>query len=317
MVITRKAILSKTQYGLGIYSHILRQFYPDVCVLRIKGRDCGLCLNPFSEGSASLHIWIEKSDPGNALSSECAYHRDLSHSIPDGDAIVFAEFFYKLSGAELLKKINEDMHLHIGERWSFNRYVSSCANGLQSSTSTATSVLPEFSFFHAPIQNRIPFCNYTLRDVYLYLKDIAHAEHTKELRTITDHHEASSYKKTKFDFVTFSGTFAKRNSSSLIKHSGYLCIDFDNLSNLHEIKELLLHDEYFETQLLFRSPSGNGLKWIINIDISSCDHETYFNAVRNYLHKTYDLELDRSGKDVCRSCFLPYDPDAYINPSLL
>lgn len=316
-MITSMAILSKTQYGLRIYSHILSKFYPNECVLQVKGRDCGLCRNPFSDGSPSLHIWIEKSEPDNALSSEYACHKDLSLSIPEGDAIAFAEFFYKLSGADLLKKLNEDMHLHIGERWSFNRYVSNCADILQSSPPTTTSHLPEFSFFHAPIQNRKPTCNYTLRDVYHYLKDVTHAEHTKELRTITNHHEASLYKKTKFDFVTFSGTFTKRKSSSLIKHSGYLCIDFDNLSNMHEIKELLLHDEYFETQLLFRSPSGNGLKWIINIDITSCDHETYFNAVRNYLHKTYDLELDRSGKDVCRSCFLPYDPDAYINPSLL
>lgn len=46
-------------------------------------------------------------------------------------------------------------------------------------------------------------------------------------------------------------------------------------------------------------------------------HAEYFNAVANYLRQTYGLEADKSGKDVSRSCFLPYDPEAYINPKNL
>ena len=37
----KEAILSKTHYGLGIYSHILRQYYPDEVVLKLVERDCG------------------------------------------------------------------------------------------------------------------------------------------------------------------------------------------------------------------------------------------------------------------------------------
>ena len=63
--------------------------------------------------------------------------------------------------------------------------------------------------------------------------------------------------------------------------------------------------------------SGDGLKWIININTAEVSHEEYFNAVANYLRQTYGLEADKSGKDVSRACFLPYDPEAYINPKNL
>ena len=82
------------------------------------------------------------------------------------------------------------------------------------------------------------------------------------------------------------------------------------------LKICLLADESLETVLLFRSPSGDGLKWVIPIDICLMDHKSYFKAVANYLKQTYQLELDVSGKDLARACFLPYDPQVYINPKI-
>ena len=69
-----------------------------------------------------------------------------------------------------------------------------------------------------------------------------------------------------------------------------------------------------ETELLFRSPSGNGIKWIIPVvNNNGHDHEYYFRAVSNYL-KSFGITVDKSGKDVSRACFLPHDPNAFINP---
>jgi len=99
----------------------------------------------------------------------------------------------------------------------------------------------------------------------------------------------------------------------LIKHSNLLCIDFDNIKDLDWLREKLLEDEYFETQLIFKSPSGNGLKWLISIDIEEYDHLTWFNSIEVYIDKMYGIKIDKSGKDVCRSCFLCHDKDAYIN----
>lgn len=71
--LTRQAILSKTSYGLNIYAHILRQFFPDDEVLiKVAGRECGVCRNPFDIGKRSLRIWIEKEEPGKVISPEWA-----------------------------------------------------------------------------------------------------------------------------------------------------------------------------------------------------------------------------------------------------
>ena len=125
------------------------------------------------------------------------------------------------------------------------------------------------------------------------------------------------FKASSFDYCTFSGIFATRNDKALIKHSGLLCLDFDHLQNLDDLKSRLLADEYFDTQLLFVSPSGNGLKWIISIDATTTAHGAYFAAVANYIQQTYGVAVDKSGRDISRACFLPHDPNVYINPQLL
>lgn len=102
-----------------------------------------------------------------------------------------------------------------------------------------------------------------------------------------------------------------------MQHSGLLAVDFDHLTNLQEVRQLLLADEYFDTQLLFVSPSGDGLKWIIPIDTSQIPHGEYFAAVANYILQTYGIEVDKSGRDVSRACFLVHDPNAFINPLIL
>ena len=120
-----------------------------------------------------------------------------------------------------------------------------------------------------------------------------------------------------FDYCTFSGVFNSRSDKSLVKHSELLCIDFDHIQDLDKLRQALLADEYFDTQLLFVSPSGDGLKWIIEIDTQEAPHGEYFSAVANYILETYSVEVDKSGKDISRACFLPYDPDVFINPTLL
>lgn len=96
--------------------------------------------------------------------------------------------------------------------------------------------------------------------------------------------------------------------------SNLLCVDFDHISDLEGLFARLLEDKYFDTALLFRSPSGDGLKWVIEINKGALSHSDFFRAVENYIFKTYGIKVDQSGKDISRACFLPYDPAAYINP---
>jgi len=173
------------------------------------------------------------------------------------------------------------------------------------------------SYFKAPIKNTTPLNNVTLFEMYTFIRDVTFANKTEELRAITNDKEAKQFKANNFDYVTFSGTFSKREDKSLINHSGLMTIDLDDLSNLEEVKKILLNDEYFETELLFTSPSGDGLKWIVSIDLTKATHLEYFNGISNYLLKTYNLKVDASGKDVSRACFVPHDRNCYINPKYI
>ncbi len=174
-----------------------------------------------------------------------------------------------------------------------------------------------FSFYRPPIQNIVPSYNIGVSQIYDLIKSSAFQPQTKQLRSLTSKEQARRYKAQNFCYATFSGIFGKRSSKSLISHSDLLTIDFDHVPNLDNVKQQLLNDPYNETVLLFVSPSGDGLKWIISIDTHKETHENYFIAVRNYLTYTYNLEVDKSGKDIARACFIPHDPEVYLNPRQL
>lgn len=315
-MITKEDILTKTHYGLNIYSHILRRFYPDEIVMHLVGRDCGWCRNPFANGEPTLHIWIMKYPdmirPIKQLPAEKACHEDTSRTIADGDAFDFAELYYHQSGDELLQTLNKELHLNLDENHSFYNHTAE-----EKSVAVIKKPSPQFSFFRAPITNVKPYRNITLSDAYKYIVSDYAKERTAKLRSISDVKKARAFKAEHFDYCTFSGIFSKRSDKLLVRHSGLICIDFDHLKNLETVFNRLVDDEHFETQLLFRSPSGDGLKWIVTIDITEqIPHAKYFKAISNYLQKTYNLEADKSGRDIPRACFLPHDSQAYINPTI-
>jgi hypothetical protein len=177
---------------------------------------------------------------------------------------------------------------------------------------------PRLSFFRSPITNTYPHSIATLRQIYNAIRGDFYKAETDHLRTIDDPKKARQYKSSNFDYCTFSGVFSYRNDKALVLHSKLICFDFDNVQDLKDLRFRLKQDEYFDTQLLFVSPSGNGLKWIIAMDNWGVhNHAEYFNAVADYIKQTYNVEVDKSGKDKSRACFLPHDPNVYINPYYL
>lgn len=174
---------------------------------------------------------------------------------------------------------------------------------------------PLFSYFRRPIQNLQPQAQWTVLDAWHYLISDDAAEATRQLRALKDQKERQAFKAGHFDYATFSGTFKLRGKTGLIRHSGLICLDFDHVARRQELRYRLLKDEYFETMLLFRSPGGDGLKWVIPIDLGEKTQESYFDALWWYCRKTYGVDPDRQCRDVGRACYLPYDPEAYINPA--
>ena len=174
-------------------------------------------------------------------------------------------------------------------------------------------IIPKCSFFKRPISNITPYKDLDLEEIFNLVKYDHFKKQTEELRKIADSKKARYYKAQNFHYVTFSGTFSKRMDNTLIKHSGLLTIDFDHISDIDKLKSDLINDEYFDTEMMFVSPSGDGLKWIVEIDLKQGSHQENFLAISNYIKQTYNIEVDKSGKDISRACFLPYDKEVFIN----
>lgn len=175
----------------------------------------------------------------------------------------------------------------------------------------------EMSFFNPPITNKVPARTVSLDEVAELIMSEKLAPQTQYLRSLTDKASARSYKGQSLPYVTPSGVFSYCNDASLLKHSGLLCIDLDGVEDVNVLKLQLISDRHFYTPIAFRSPGGNGLKWFILIDLSLCDHRTWFHAVRNYLLESYTCLTSKMVDSQCqnpsRACYLCYDPDAYVN----
>lgn len=177
----------------------------------------------------------------------------------------------------------------------------------------------EMSYFDAPITNKVPQRTMSLLEVAQLIESTAYMSQTQALRMLDDEAKARMYKGSHFPYITPAGVFSYCNDQSLLKHSGVLCMDLDHVGDVDGLKRKLIADRLFQTLMAFRSPSGDGLKWFVRIDLGKCGHRQWFDAVRNYLMATYGLsekQVDPSVRNESRACFLCYDPEVYVNPLL-
>lgn len=145
---------------------------------------------------------------------------------------------------------------------------------------------------------------------------------TEELRSMigqASKDEVSDFKKLNFETATFNGIFSYRNARSLTKRSPFIVLDIDDLASTEEARQVqqsFANDSKVETALCFVSPKGRGVKWIVKLPewAQYDDFKQTFQAMQQYVAFHYGIAIDKSGSDVCRTCFLPYDPQCYINP---
>ena len=187
----------------------------------------------------------------------------------------------------------------------------------------------KFQFYQAPVTNTKSRQTMDLLQVHQYITHDAGAIcHTATLRHLlqrvaagdASEAEAREYKANHFDFVLFSGLFRSRTDTGLFLHSSLICLDMDHLGGpdaLHALRQKLLQDPCFPTLLLFTSPGGDGLKWVVRIDLTRCTHPVWFLAIEQYMQERYGVSIDRKCSNLSRACFLPHDPDCYIHPALL
>jgi len=123
--------------------------------------------------------------------------------------------------------------------------------------------------------------------------------------------ERSELKKHTLPYVTISGRFGRRKKDDLIKHSGFICIDFDKLENVEASFNKLKNDPY--TFAIFRSVSGKGLALIVKID--GRKHLDAYLGLETYYANKYQEITDRSCKDTTRPRFVSYDPALHHEPN--
>lgn len=298
-MIDPEEVLKVTSGGSNIYSHILSHYYPNQIVMELKGMECKPTLNPFNDNKPTLKIWQEDG---------VFFYRDLELEDFKGNPLDFAFLHFGLTGQPLLERLVTDLFLVVGQPHGASKYIPG-----KIPQKWFDDDFPRFSFFYAPVSNTKPGPEVTLYDVYRAIKGKRFEYITRELRMIKSHEQARKYKARYFDYVCFSGTFGKRSDHHLLKHSGLMVIDFDHVTDLEKLKTDLLNDSWFETQMMFISPSGDGLKWVIDVNLNKYSHLDWFNSTVRYIKMKYDLDIDQSGKDISRACFLCWDPEVYIN----
>ncbi len=145
---------------------------------------------------------------------------------------------------------------------------------------------------------------------------------TQELRKMAStatREKKQEFKVLHFEYATFSGIFSYRNARSLVERTPFLTLDIDDLGSTEEAREvqrLLCADTNIETALCFVSPKGLGVKWIVRLPewTEGLVFRDQFERMRRYVGFNYGIDPDKSGSDVCRACYLPWDEQCYINP---
>jgi hypothetical protein len=144
-------------------------------------------------------------------------------------------------------------------------------------------------------------------DINSLLETIKHPNTlVEDIRSTSDKEEKQELKK-QLPCILFAGTFQKRNKDSLVDSSGYMILDFDKVENLEAKKHEIFNHHFVKA--VFVSPSGTGLKALIKIRKVKNNDEFVIEFKRAL---EYFPEIDPSGKDICRVCFMSYDPDIFI-----
>jgi len=109
----------------------------------------------------------------------------------------------------------------------------------------------------------------------------------EEIRATIDKEKANKIK-CNLPSVCFSGRFGKdRTDESLIEHSGFIVLDFDDVEDLRTRQNEVISNEFVFA--CWVSPSGKGLKALVKI-ANGKKHREHFQALQEVFP-----EIDRSG----------------------
>ena len=147
------------------------------------------------------------------------------------------------------------------------------------------------------------------KDIGEVLADIKNGSNKKQVESIRNekNKDKRNLLKGGLKSICFSGEFSYRSAKNCISHSGYACLDFDDLDAPEVFRDKLKENEYIYSA--FISPSGNGVKAIFKVPAEIANHKKYYEA----MCETFDAKLDTKTKDISRVCYESSDNDLWIN----
>ena len=162
------------------------------------------------------------------------------------------------------------------------------------------------------------------------LADIKSDKHKIQITTLRTKLESGdkeyydNYKK-QLPAVTFSATFNKKRTNENLKlYNPLIVIDIDKLTN-EQIDlnfQQLKNDDYVLS--FWRSPSNKGYKGLVVVEYQIENnefeldllHKSAFRKLSEYFQNKYNIELDKSGSDITRLCFLSFDNNLNLKSEL-
>jgi putative DNA primase/helicase len=160
--------------------------------------------------------------------------------------------------------------------------------------------------------------NTSLEQIIIDIREGKYKDKIEPIRRLQKEGKNSDVKELKKHLLAFtpSGVFkSKRTTKTISEYSGLVILDIDNLST-EELKRIIpiIHLAFY-TYAAFISPRGNGIKIIVPVNTSKEHHKVAYKQVAQYYEQALNIEIDTSGSDISRLCFVSFDPNCYFNKS--
>ena len=181
------------------------------------------------------------------------------------------------------------------------------------------------------LNKRISFCpnvqakSYKPISLFEALNSIRIGNYEKQIgniRRLLTNNNIQSYraKKKQLPAYIFSGiAFGNRYKFDISGYTSLIVVDIDKLENIELVKSQLKSDCHVIS--VWMSPSGNGLKALFYVEYASPIKEEdiwvlhehcAFPQIENYLLTKYSIQVDQTGADITRLCFVSSDSDIHL-----
>lgn len=183
----------------------------------------------------------------------------------------------------------------------------------------------------AILNKRISFCpnvqaksykSITLFEALNSIRTRIYEKQIANIRRLLINNNIQSYraKKKQLPAYIFSGiAFDSRHKFDISGYTSLIVVDIDKLNNIELAKSQLKSDWHVIS--VWTSPSGNGLKALFYVkyanpvkkeDIWVVHEHCAFPQIKNYLFTKYSIQVDKTGADITRLCFVSSDSDIHL-----